>query len=133
MRASTSDIIKVGKERYTIQQWNGLDKDVLTTCKKTFLVKDIEIVNWSYKKETKDLIRIYFRDHAMTQLTVGSSPYKSWRTNKNSQDWYWTWFGYMTNGIRKFKCDNHQIFYTRDFGLDRCPLCIDDSSKEFLI
>ena len=133
MRASTSDIIKVGKDRYTIQQWNGLDKDVLTTCRKTFHVKDIEIVNWSYVKETKELIRIHFRGHAMTQLTVGSSTYRSWRTNKNNQDWYWNIFGYMTNCLRKFKCDKHQMFYTRDFGIDRCPLCIDDNSKEFKI
>ncbi len=117
MRAFTSDIIKVGKDIYTVHKWNGLDTDVLTTCGKVVPVKGIEIVNWSYVKETKDLIRIHYRDQAFTQLTIGSSTYKSWRTNKNDQEWYWTWFGYMTNGLRKFKCDKHQIFYTRDFSI----------------
>ncbi len=133
MRTSTSDIIKVGKEKYTVQKWNGLDTDVLTTCRKTFPVKDIETVNWSYVKETKELIRIYYRNYSFTQLTIGSSTYNSWRTNKNSQDWYWNVFGYMTNDLRKFKCEEHQIFYTKKFDIDRCPLCTDDNSKEFQI
>ena len=133
MRTPTSDIIKVGKERYTIQKWNSLETDVLTTCGKIFLVKDIEMVNWSYVKETKTLIRIYFRNLTLTQVTVSYCTYKSWRINKNNQEWYWNVFGYMIRCPRKFKCETHQIFYTQKHAIDRCPSCEDDSQKEFQI
>ena len=133
MRTPTSDIIKVGKKRYTVQKWNSLETDVLTTCGKIFPVKDFEIVNWSYVKETETLIRIYYHNQAITQLTVSSSTYKSWRRNKNSQEWYWNVFGYTIRHPRKFKCETHQIFYTKKFGNDRCPSCEDDSQKEFQI
>jgi len=133
MRNIPDDIIKVGRKKYTVQEWNGLDTDVLTTCGKTIPVKNIKIINWSYKIEDNGLIRIYYKDTSFTQINKGSSTYNAWIRNKNNQDWYWTTFGYMTRGLRKFKCEKHKTFYTKKYGNDRCPKCEDDSQKEFNI
>lgn len=133
MRNIPDDIIKVGRKKYTVQEWNGLDTDVLTTCGKTIPVKNIEIINWSYKIEDNGLIRVYYKDTNFTQITKGASTYKSWIRDKNNQDWYWVVFGYMTRELRKFKCEKHEIFHIRKYGLDRCPKCADDNQKEFKI
>lgn len=133
MRNIPDDIIKVGRKKYTVHQWNGLDTDVLTTCGKTIPVKNIKIINWSYKLEANDVIRIYYKNTSFTQINKCSSTYKAWIPNKNNQDWYWCVFGYMTREIRKFKCEKHEIFHTRKYENYRCPKCEDDNQKEFNI